>query len=154
LVTRSLKGVVAAFAVMLVAAAAIIGWLQLRERRLARALSVVHAERAIARQEHDEAARLLADVLAEAPDDVEARFQRAELARHTGDYNTARNSYLMVLARDPRRAPARMHLFDLTYHAGARAEAEHHLEKLAALLGRDDPAVRSRRALVTGSAGR
>jgi hypothetical protein len=86
---------------------------------------------------------------------AELAFRQADAAARTGDYNTARNSYLAVASSpSPLRPEARARLFDLTFAVGARAEAAHHLTKLEALVGPHDPRVHTRRTLLASPAPR
>jgi len=100
---------------------------------------------ASARGDHARAAVLLDSYLARHPTDVDAHLARAQTAHQASDYNGARNGYLEVLRLDPTRSAARAGLFDLTFQAGVRAEAEHHLRKLEALVGATAAEVQSRK---------
>jgi|SRR4051794_10754832 Tfp pilus assembly protein PilF len=132
-------------------AAAVLYSLLARQRRVTDALGVEVATHSLERHDHERARARLDEVLRHDPDNPAALFARAEVARHAGDYNTARNDYLRVLALDPQRSDARAHLFDISFAAGARQEAEHHLEKLKAMLGPTAPAVLERQARLGSS---
>jgi len=60
-------------------------------------------------------------------------YDLALVADRRGDYTAAREGYLRCLRGDPRRFEARYNLVVLTFRAGARDEARHHLEKLREL---------------------
>lgn len=97
------------------------------------------------------AALLLDGVLMARPRDGEAQLIRGDAAAALHDFNTARNAYIQALQSPAQRAQARARLFDLTFEAGARDEARHHLDKLAEELGPDDRQVTSRRSRLNGA---
>jgi Tfp pilus assembly protein PilF len=140
--------VVSALALLAAGAAVTWGGFAYRQARIDRARILTDAREASAQGEPARAARLLDLFIARHPDDAEAQWLRAEAAQRTGDYNGARNGYLRALAADPRRSDARARLFDLTFQAGARQEAEHHLTRLQELLGANAPDVQQRRKLL------
>jgi Tfp pilus assembly protein PilF len=108
----------------------------------------IEAESAAVRGDRAQAARVLDGFLADHPRDVELLIERARVAQSAGDYNEARNRYVQAVTVDPRHAGARAALFDLTFQARARQEAEHHLERLEALLGPTSPEVTARKRLL------
>lgn len=79
--------------------------------------------------------------LALSPESADARFNLGVLAQRSNRYREARESYLKALSLDPEYLDARYNLVLLTDAHAARAEAEHHYEKLKASAGPDDPRV-------------
>jgi Tfp pilus assembly protein PilF len=132
--------------ILCASAAGVLYYLLAKQRRITNALAVEVAAHSLEKHDHQRARVELDEILRRDPNNRDALFARAEVARHLGDYNTARNDYLHVLSLDPARSDARERLFDLTLQAGARQEAEHHLEKLKEALGSGSPAVLERQA--------
>ncbi|MEO6598366.1 MAG: tetratricopeptide repeat protein [Polyangiaceae bacterium] len=92
-------------------------------------------------------------VLQANPNDAEAAFSAAVCNDRLGHYAAAREGFLQTLRIDPKHAEARKYLVLLTYNAGAKDEARHHLEKLAELLPKDSPTITELDALLSaGSA--
>lgn len=78
----------------------------------------------------DQAKAELSALAAENPADVDVAYDLALVADRRGDYNGAREGYLRCLRLDPGRFEARYNLALLTWRAGAKDEARHHLQKL------------------------
>jgi Tfp pilus assembly protein PilF len=137
-------------ALALAGAGALVAWLIFSHRQadLDRQRVLMDAQVAILRGDRAQAVRLLDDFLGAHPRDFDFLFQRARVAQAAGDYNEARNRFVQAAAVDPRNGATRAALFDLTYQAGVRQEAEHHLEKLEGLLGPTSPEVTARKRLL------
>jgi tetratricopeptide (TPR) repeat protein len=89
------------------------------------------------------------NVLKANPNDAEAAFSAAVCNDKLGHYSAAREGFLQTLRIDPKHVEARKYLVLLTYHAGAKAEAQHHLEKLAELLPKDSAIIAELQALIS-----
>jgi tetratricopeptide (TPR) repeat protein len=84
--------------------------------------------------------------------DLTALFNLAFVDQRMNRYRNAREGYLKVLRLDPKHLDARHNLVLLTLGAGARAEAEHHLRKLAEVAPGDERVARLRAALAAAPA--
>jgi tetratricopeptide (TPR) repeat protein len=73
------------------------------------------------------------------PNDAEAAFSGAVCNDQLGHYSAAREGFLQTLRIEPKHVEARKYLVLLTYRAGAKAEARHHLEKLAEIVPKGSP---------------
>ena len=91
--------------------------------------------------------------LALEPESIDAFYNRAVLDQHEGRYHATREGLLEVLRRAPDHGDARYNLALLTSEAGAEAEAQHHLKKLRALLGEEDPRVQALARRVNSGSG-
>jgi Flp pilus assembly protein TadD len=145
---RRLPRLLAALAIAGVGAASAWFLFAHRQAGLDRQRIRVEAESATARGDRAQAARVLDGFLADHPRDVEMIIARAKVAQSAGDYNEARNHYVQAVTLEPGNSGARAALFDLTYQAGARQEAQHHLEKLEALVGSSSPEVTTRKRML------
>jgi tetratricopeptide (TPR) repeat protein len=81
-----------------------------------------------------------------------AELLRGEIGERLGRYRDAREAYLRAVASPLSGREARFRLALLTARAGARAEAEHHLQKLTALGGVEEARMQHARSLVAASA--
>jgi tetratricopeptide (TPR) repeat protein len=93
----------------------------------------------LARSMWKEAEAHFAHLLAANPNDAEAAFSDAVCNDQLGNYLGAREGFLQTLRIDPKHQRARIYLVVLTFKAGAREEARHHLKKLAELVPPDSP---------------
>jgi len=93
----------------------------------------------------DQAAEQFDAVLKIDADHAQAIYGRGLVAQGRDRYRDAREDFLRTLQLDPSLSDARYSLALLTYSAGARDEARHHLDKLAAMSPTDPrlPALRS-----------
>lgn len=92
-------------------------------------------------------------VLKANPNDTEAAFSAAVCNDRLGHYMAAREGFLQTLRIDPKHIEARKYLVLLTFRKGAKAEARHHLDKLAEVLPKDSPVLAELEAmLATGDA--
>ncbi len=78
-------------------------------------------------------------VLKANPNDAEAAFSAAVCNDKLGHYLAAREGFLQTLRIDPKHVEARKYLVLLTFRKGAKAEARHHLDKLAEVVPKDSP---------------
>lgn len=88
-------------------------------------------------------------VLKANPNDAEAAFSAAVCDDKLGRYAAAREGFLQTLRIDPKHVEARKYLVLLTFRAGAKAEAQHHLDKLAELLPKDSPLVTQLQTMIS-----
>jgi len=91
------------------------------------------------------------NVLRANPSDVEAAFSAGVCNDKLGRYHQAREAFLQTLNIDPKHEEARKYLVVLTYKAGAKDEARHHLQKLAEILPKDSPTLLELEHLLSGS---
>jgi tetratricopeptide (TPR) repeat protein len=87
-------------------------------------------------------------VLKANPNDIEAAFSSAVCNDKLDHYTAAREGFLQALRIDPKHVEARRYLVLLTYRAGAKAEARHHLAKLAEILPKDSQVLKELEAIV------
>jgi tetratricopeptide (TPR) repeat protein len=80
-----------------------------------------------------------------------AELLRGEIGERLGRYREAREAYLRAVASPVSGREARFRLALLTARAGARAEAEHHLQKLTALGGVEESRMKHARRVVAAS---
>jgi tetratricopeptide (TPR) repeat protein len=106
---------------------------------------------ALARSLYSEAEGHFARLLAANPDDAEAAFTDAICCDKLGDYRGAREGFLQTLRIDPKHVPARTYLVVLTYKAGAKDEARHHLQKLTEILPNGSPKLVELERLLDGT---
>ncbi len=104
---------------------------------------------ALALGKFEDAAAHYQAVLKTNPNDAEAAFSAAVCNDKLGRYAAAREGYLQTLHIDPKHTEARKYLVLLTLRSGAKAEAQHHLDKLAELLPKDSPLVSQLQALIS-----
>ncbi len=97
----------------------------------------------------EEAEAHFQSVLKANPSDAEAAFSAAVCNDRLGRYAAAREGFLQTLRIDPKHVEARKYLVLLTYRAGAKAEAQHHLDKLAELLPKDSPLVSQLQTMIS-----
>jgi tetratricopeptide (TPR) repeat protein len=81
-----------------------------------------------------------------------AELLRGEIGERLGRYRETREAYLKAVASPLVAREARFRLALLTARAGARAEAEHHLQKLTALGGVEETRMKHARSVVAASA--
>jgi len=89
----------------------------------------------------DEAAAAFEKALEIDPKSAEATFNLAVLNQRRNDYHKTREGYLKTVRLDPTHADALYNLAILTRGVGATSEAKHYVDKLSAVVGKDDPRV-------------
>ena len=104
----------------------------------------------LARGQFKEAEAHYQKVLSANPNDAEAAFSAAICDDNLGRYMQAREGFLQTLRIDPKHEEARKYLVILTYKAGAKDEARHHLQKYAELVPKDSATLAALERVVSG----